>query len=173
MHRISPDDEINLTATVVQAARDAAAEHMQRATDALHLESTVLAHYKDFLNATILVAESTLANCRKMVAVPVMPVSECAQIVQGIMEGVRESVRAMYVVMTIVEQITGTEGQRNAQQGAIPKITENNAIRACAFCGKPEMQSKLAAGPAANICAPCTRLVCGVLGIRLSDSTPE
>jgi hypothetical protein len=164
------DDEITATENVVQAARNAAAEHLQRATEVLHLGSTAGAHYKDFLNATLLAAESTLVHCRKIVSVRGMPASECTHIVQGIMEGVRESVRAMYVAMMIVEHLIGPVGQRNAQQAAIAHTTENDTIRTCSFCGKTEAQSKLAAGPAANICATCTRLACGVLGIGLSGS---
>ena len=167
------DEEITATEKLVQAARNAAAEHLQRATEALHLENTAAAHYKDFLNTALRSAQSMVVHCRNIVSVQQIPASECMHIVQGILEGVRESVRAMYVAMMIVEHLTGPVGQRNAVQPAIAHTTENDASRACSFCGTTETQSKLAAGPAANICAACARLVCGVLGIGLSDTTQQ
>ncbi|WP_437581992.1 ClpX C4-type zinc finger protein [Sorangium sp. So ce887] len=60
--------------------------------------------------------------------------------------------------MTLNDEITEVEG-------------EADAPRSCSFCGDTE--SKLVAGPEANICAACTRLACGVLGIKLSSSDTE
>lgn len=40
--------------------------------------------------------------------------------------------------------------------------------RSCGFCGKTEAETRLVAGPAANICGPCARLACGVVGIPAS-----
>ena len=170
---MSIDDEITATAAVIQAARDGAGEHLQRARDALHLESTALARYKDLLNATILAAESTLAHCRKLASIHAISVNERTTIVQGITDGVRESVRAMYVTMTIIEELAKAPSLRDSQQGAIYHAANSDTLRSCSFCGKTETQTKLAAGPAASICTTCARLVCGVLGIRLSDSPAE
>ena len=164
------DQEIAITAPVVEAAHAHAAEHIQRAKEALHFDSVALAHYKDFLNATIQIAESTMTHCRKLASLPEIPASDSTPIVQGLMGGVRESVRAMYVAMAAVEQMAAKPGQ---QHDAPLKTTAHDAIRSCAFCGKTEMQTKLVAGPAGNICAACTRLACGVLGINLADSVTE
>jgi hypothetical protein len=60
--------------------------------------------------------------------------------------------------MTLDDEIAEVEG-------------EAGAPRSCSFCGDTE--SKLVAGPEANICAACTRLACGVLGIKLSSSETE
>jgi ClpX C4-type zinc finger len=170
---MSIDEEIAMTAPVVEAARDNAAEHIQRAKEALHLDSVALAHYTDFLNATIFVAESTIAHCRKLASIQEIPFSESTQIVHGLMDGVRESVRTLYVVMAAIEQMVTRPEKRDTPQEPIPETTAHHAIRSCAFCGKSEMQTKLVAGPAGNICAACTRLACGVLGIRLSDNVAE
>lgn len=167
---MSIDQEIEITTPVVEAAQAHAAEHIQRAKDALHFDNDTLTRYKDFLNATILVAESTIDHCRKMASLREIALSDSTPIVQGLMEGVRESVRAMYVAMAAVEQIAARPDQRNSQHDA---TSNHDAIRSCAFCGKTEMQTKLVAGPAGNICAACTRLACGVLGIKLSDSTTQ
>lgn len=170
---MSIDQEIEITAPVVEAAQAHAAEHIQRAKEALHFDSDTLTRYKDFLNATILVAESTIVHCRKMASLREIALSDSTPIVQGLMEGVRESVRAMYVAMAAVEQIAARPDQRNSQHDAPSNATSHDAIRSCAFCGKTEMQTKLVAGPAGNICAACTRLACGVLGINLADSITE
>src|SRR4051794_36499582 len=60
------DDEIIAVEAVVHAASGAATEHFERATKDLNLGRTVLAHYKDFLDATLLNARSILARCREM-----------------------------------------------------------------------------------------------------------
>ena len=162
------DDEITAVENLVHAGRGAATEHLERATKDLHLGSTVLAHYKDFLDATILNARSTLARCREMVSAPAISAEASASIVQGGLASARESMRLMYVAMTVLEQLAGS-----ARRGGIAHATESAALRSCSFCGKTEAESKLVAGPAANICAPCTRLACGVLGIALSDIKTE
>jgi len=167
---MSIEQEIAMTASVVEAAHDHAAEHIQRAKDALHFDSVALTHYNDFLNATILVAESTMAHCRKLASPREMPDSEAIQIVRGLMEGVRESVRALYVAMATIERMATTPGKVDTPQEPISETTVHTAVRSCAFCGKTEVQTKLVAGPAGNICAACTRLACGVLGITLSNS---
>ncbi len=167
---MSIDEEVAMTALVVQAAHGHASEHIQRAKEALHFDSVALAHYKDFLNATITVAESTMAHSRKLASLREIAVGDSTQIVQGLMEGVRESVRSMYVAMATIEQIAGTPKQADTLQDPHPETTAHDEIRSCAFCGKTDLQTKLVAGPSGNICASCTRLACGVLGIRLSDS---
>jgi hypothetical protein len=162
------DDEIMAVETLVHAGRDAATEHLERATKDLYLGSTVLAHYKDFLDATILNARSILARCRELVAAPALPAEASASIVQELLAGARESIRLMYVAMTVLEQLAGS-----AHRGGIAHATEGAALRSCSFCGKTEAESKLVAGPAASICASCTRLACGVLGMALSGSKTE
>jgi hypothetical protein len=167
------DDEVMAVENLVHVARDAATEHLERATKDLHLGSTALAHYKDFLDATILNARSTLTCCREMVSTPAISAEASVSIVQGLLAGVRESMRLMYVAMTVLEQLAGSGGHRNAHQGGTAHATESGALRSCSFCGRTEAESKLVAGPAANICASCTRLACGVLGIALSDIKTE
>ncbi|MDC3988001.1 ClpX C4-type zinc finger protein [Polyangium jinanense] len=167
---MSLPEEIAITEEVVQAARDAAVEHLQRAKEDLHLESAAGSRYEDFLNATLRTAESTLAHCQKIMTMPGIHDHERTPIVQGITGGVRESVRAMYVVMALVEHLAGPEGACHARQG---EIARTDALRTCSFCGRSEAQAKLAAGPAVNICETCARLVCGVLGLRLLDTEPR
>jgi hypothetical protein len=162
------DDEIMAVEHLVQVARDAATEHLERATKDLHLGSTGQKHYQDFLDTTVLNARSTLARCREMVSAPAVAAEASTSIVQALLAGVRESMRLMYVAMTVLEQLAGS-----AHQGGIAHATERAALRSCSFCGKSEAESKLVAGPAANICASCTRLACGVLGIALSDIKTE
>lgn len=152
------DDEIMAVEAVVQFARDAATERLERAEKDLHLGSAGLDRYRDFLDATIANTKSVLARCRDMLSAPAIAAeASTASVVQSLLEGVRESVRLMYVAMTVLEQFAGS-----ARQGATANATDH---RSCSFCGKTEAETKLVAGPAANICASCTRLACGVLGI--------
>lgn len=163
------DDEILAVETMVQFARDAATEHLERAAKDLHLKNSGIAHYKDFLRATILNTSSTLARCREMVSVPAIATEPGAtSIVQGLLAVARESMRLMYVAMAVLEHLAWTTHQRG-----IAHATENAPLRSCSFCGKTEADAKLVAGPAANICATCTLLACGVLGIATSDIKTE
>ena len=145
------DDEILATENVVQAAREAATEHAERVAKDLGLVGAGLDHYRSFLDGTVANARSTLARCRELVSSPPM-----AGVVQGLLAGVRESVRLMYVAMIVVERCAGAGGR---------EAGEREAVRSCSFCGKSSAEEKLVAGPAANICAACARLACGVLGI--------
>jgi hypothetical protein len=162
------DEEITAVETLVHAGRAAATEHLERATKDLHLGSTGLAYYKDFLDATLLNARSTLARCRELVAAPAISAEVSASIAQGLLAGARESMRLMYVAMVVVEQLAGS-----ARRGGIADATERAALRSCSFCGKTEAESKLVAGPVASICASCARLACGVLGMTVAESETE
>jgi hypothetical protein len=156
------DEEITAVEGVIQAARSAATEHLERAQKDLHLEGSLLGRYQDFLSATVVDATATLARCREVASAPIAAPEASARIVQALLAGVRESIRLLYVAMTIVEELAGS-APRNGRAKAFA------APRVCSFCGKSEAETKLAAGPAGNICAPCTRLACGVLGIVPSD----
>lgn len=102
------DDEILAVESLVQVARDAATEHLERAENGLHLGSTGLKHYKDFLDATIANGRSVLARCRDMVSAPAIAAdATTTSIVQGLLASVRESMRLMYVAMTVLEQLAG------------------------------------------------------------------
>jgi hypothetical protein len=163
------DDEIIAVETVVQVARDAAAEHLERAEKDLHLKRSELEHYKDFLGATDLNGRSLVARCREMVSVPAIATEPATtSIVQGLLAVARESMRSMYAAMAVVEKLAGP-----THQGESAHATEGATLRSCSFCGKTEADSKLVAGPVANICARCTRLACGVLGIVISDIKTE
>jgi hypothetical protein len=162
------DEEITAVEAVVQAASSAATEHLERATRDLKLRGTVLGHYKDFLNASLLNARSIMAWCRQMQSTAVLSAEASVPIVQGLLASVRESIRLMYVAMIILEQCAGS-----VPPGVGEPAPDRAALRSCSFCGKPETESRLVAGPAANICASCTRLACGVLGIALSDIKTE
>lgn len=152
------EEEIQAVDEVVAFGCRVATEHADRA-GVLRLSATALAHYKDFLDATILNARSTVARCRELASA-----DASASVAQGLLDVARESIRLMYVAMHVIEQLAGT-----AQQGA----TASAALRACSFCGKTEAEAKLVAGPVANICAACTRLACGALGIAVSDIKTE
>jgi hypothetical protein len=149
------EEEIQAVDEVVAFGRGVATEHAERAAGALRLEATVLAHYKDFLDGTIINARSTLTHCRELAAAPA---DGSAGVARGLLAVARESIRLMYVAMDVLEQRAGS-----ARQGT----TASAALRACSFCGKTEAETKLVAGPVANICVSCVRLACGVLGIKI------
>jgi len=53
-----------------------------------------------------------------------------------------------------------------------PILPKSATARSCSWCGKPDGEVKLVAGPVANICEACVRLACAVLGIQiLADKT--
>jgi len=163
------DEEITSVESLVQVARGAATEHLERATKNLRLGSKALAYYEDFLSATLLNATSLLTLCREIVSLSGTAAEASASITEGILSGVRESMRLMYLAMAILDQLAAPEGHADVQQGEPTRATESRTLRACSFCGKTEEESKLVAGPGSNICENCSRLACGVLGIALSD----
>jgi hypothetical protein len=162
------DEEITAVEAVVHAANSAATEHLERATRDLKLGGTVLAHYKDFLNASLLNARSIMAWCLQVQSTSTLSAEASVSLVQSLLASVRESIRLMYVAMAFLEQCAGP-----TPPDADAPAPEREALRSCSFCGKPETESRLVAGPVANICASCTRLACGVLGIALSDIKTE
>ncbi|WP_437586215.1 ClpX C4-type zinc finger protein [Sorangium sp. So ce1000] len=167
------DEEITAVENLVQFARGAAADHLERATKVLNLRSKELARYETFLDSTILNATSTLTLCRETASAPAVFPDASTSIAQGLLASVRESIRLMYVAMTVIEGRAGSGGFRDPHQGESAHTTGSGEHRACSFCGKSDAASKLVAGPAANICASCTRLACGVLGIGLSEIKTE
>ena len=160
--------EIKAVEDLVQVARDAATEHLDRATKDLHLGSRGLVYYKDLLDGSILNARSTLARCRELASVPSTAIEASpTSVVQGLLAAVRESLRLLYVAMAVLERAESVR-HVGAAHAAV-----RAALRSCSFCGKTEAEAKLVAGPLANICGPCTRLACGVLGITLSEDRTE
>lgn len=165
------DDEITAVEDLVQVARNAATEHLERATKDLYPGCETLNRYHDFVNATITNAESTLRHCRESASALAVFAQTSTTIAQGLLAATRESIKLMYAAMAVTEELAGTGGQLNASQGGIEHAIETAAPRSCSFCGGTE--SKVVAGPEANICASCIRLACGVLGIELSASETE
>src|SRR4051812_20791471 len=102
---MTPEEEIKADGEVIQAARDYADVHLKRAERDLHLGGKGLAHYKDFLDASVLNARSILARCSDLVSVPVIAAEpSTSNIVRGLLESVRESARLMYLAMMVLEQ---------------------------------------------------------------------
>ncbi|WP_437600106.1 ClpX C4-type zinc finger protein [Sorangium sp. So ce590] len=167
------DDEITAVEDLVQVARSAAAEHLGRATEHLYLGCEALNRYHDFVNATIANAESTLGHCRETASALAVFAQTSTAIAQGLLAATRDSIKLMYAAMAVAEELTGAGGQLDVSQGGIAHVIETAVPRSCSFCGKTDKESKLVAGPEANICASCTRLACGVLGIELSASETE
>lgn len=150
------DEELEAAEEVVDVASRAATEHYQRATTTLRLRSDVAARYKDFLDSAVHAARSSVAHGRQLASGAGLSHEEFMRVVEPILAGMRESVRLMYVGMTVIEQL--------AQPGSGGKA----GPRVCSFCGKGEEETRLVAGPAGNICGACTRLACAVLGIELA-----
>jgi hypothetical protein len=154
-------EEIAAVHDLLDLARRAAAEHLTRAASDLHLAPAPLTHYQDFLDTTLRNADTTLAHARELASAPAAP---AAAMVPGLLAIVRDSARSVYLVMAILE------AQRPAPVptppvSAAPVPAPPVAPRSCSFCGKTDAETKLVAGPAANICAACARLACGVLGL--------
>lgn len=150
------DEEIAAVEEVVDTAGRAAIEHFERAASVL--QSDVAARYTDFLDGTVLSARTAIADAREIASGSGAPSEQRVRIVERLLAGVRESVRLMYVAMTVIEQLARPSGG-----------PEKSAPRSCSFCGKSEGEARLVAGPAGNICEACTRLACGVLGIEPSE----
>lgn len=161
---MTPEEEIQAVFDVLQAARDNADAHLKRAEEDLHLSSGALVHYRDFLDASVLNARSILACCGDLVSAPVVAAQpSTSNIVGGLLESVRESARLMYLAMIVLEQSAGPT--RPGGPAPAPATPAAPGGRSCSFCGKTDAETKLVAGPVANICASCTRLAGGVLGV--------
>jgi hypothetical protein len=48
-----------------------------------------------------------------------------------------------------------------------PVPPKSPTVRTCSWCGKPEGEVRVVAGPGTNICEDCVRLTCAVLGIQI------
>jgi ClpX C4-type zinc finger len=166
---MTPEDEIKAVGEVVQAARDNADVHLKHAEADLHVGGAALAHYRDFLDASVLNARSILARCSDLVSVPAIAAEpSTSNIVRGLLGTVRESVQALYLAMMVLDQSVGPAGPGAAGPAPAPnEPAPEPGGRSCSFCGKTDAEAKLVAGPAGNICASCTRLACGILGISL------
>ncbi|WP_437728920.1 hypothetical protein [Sorangium sp. So ce861] len=158
------DDEITEVEGLAQVARSAATESLERATNDLRLGREALDRYQRLVDAAITSAESTLRHCRKIASDPTDPARAPTTIVQGMLAATRESIGLMHAAVAIIDELAGAGGQLDVARGAATP-------RSCSFCG--DTGSKVVAGPEANICASCTRLACGVLGIELSASDTE
>jgi hypothetical protein len=164
------EEEIEADGEVIQAAREHAGVHLKRAETDLHLSGAALAHYRDFLDSSVVNARAVLACCSDLVSVPaIVAEPSTSKIVQGLLESVRESAKVMYLAMMVLEQSAGPArpgGPGPALAPSEPELPRPSG-RSCSFCGKTDAETKLVAGPTGNICASCTRLACGVLGIEL------
>jgi hypothetical protein len=165
------DDEITAVEDLAQVARSAATESLERATTDLRLDRETLDRYQQLVDATITSAESTLRHCRKIASAPTVPARAPTTIVQGMLAATREAIGLMYAAVALIDELAGAGGQLDAARGDLAHVAEAATPRSCSFCGDTE--SKVVAGPEANICASCTRLACGVLGIELSTSDTE
>ena len=54
-----------------------------------------------------------------------------------------------------------------------PSETPAPVVRACSWCGKPDGEVRLVAGPVANICDACVRLACAILNIKIETDIDE
>ena len=57
--------------------------------------------------------------------------------------------------------------------GPSPVPPKSATARSCSWCGKPDGEVKLVAGPDSYICEACTRLVCAVFGIQILPEGTE
>lgn len=165
------NDEIAAAEDLVQVARDTAAGRLERAKKHLRIGRKLLNRYQRFVSATIANAESTLRHCREIASDLAVNAQAPTGIVQGMLASTRESIRLMHAAMDVIDELAGAACQLSASQGGVARVTETEMPRSCSFCGDTE--SKLVAGPEANICTTCTRLACGVLGIELSANETE
>ncbi|WP_437948273.1 hypothetical protein WME98_47905 [Sorangium sp. So ce296] len=165
------DDEITAVEDLAQVARSAATESLERATNDLRLGREALDRYQRLVDAAITSAESTLRHCRKIASDPTDPARAPTTVVQGMLAATRESIGLMHAAVAIIDELAGAGGQLDAARGDLAHERGAATPRSCSFCG--DTGSKVVAGPEANICASCTRLACGVLGIELSASDTE
>jgi hypothetical protein len=175
--RSDEDEDLTFIETVIQASSDAATEHLERMAGGAHLNKKTLVHYKDYLVTTISVAKSTLAICRRIVSARVSadgsPLDESTRVVQELIAGMHESVKAMHFAICVVEQLAVPPDGPDSPRRAVKPPEESHGARRCSFCGIPETETNVVAGPEGNICASCTRLACAMLGIGLQETDEE
>jgi ATP-dependent protease Clp ATPase subunit len=56
---------------------------------------------------------------------------------------------------------------------ASPSEASAPVVRTCSWCGKPDGEVRLVAGPIANICEGCVRLACVILNIKIEPEETE
>jgi len=163
------DEEVSSAERVVQAGRDNAAQHLERVAAVMRLDPRTIDDYQKFLDATASAAGYTIQLCRRLVSACTesdgFPNEEATQTVQGLISGALESMKAMYLAMSVVGRLR-PQARRQDSHVWLPR-DESRATRRCSFCGTAYEEGKIVAGPSSNICEACTRLACGLLGITL------
>jgi len=144
-------------------------QHLERVRSAV-TTGTVVDQYGEYLSTTISVAKSSLAVTRRLMSTGMRSLGfpdDATEMASGLVSGVLESMRGMYLVVSVVEQLAlqPEEGDSRVSRNQ----SEPQGIRKCSFCGATQTEEKIVAGPVANICGRCTRLACGVLGIRFQE----
>jgi hypothetical protein len=160
------DEELTAAESVVQAGRENATQHLERVVAAYRLNETTIDHYRKYLDTTTSVAQATLGSCRRIVSSSALPTEDVRQAVQGLISGLLDSMKAMYMAMDVVERLAPQADEHGPR---VPTSQgESRAVRSCSFCGLGFSEG-IVAGPTGNICASCTRLACAVLGIQLQQ----
>lgn len=165
------EEELTAAEEVIQAGRENAAQHLQRVARVVPLDATIVEHYRCYLDTSTSVAQSTIELCRRIVSTCVksdaLPSEDPTQIVHQLIIGVVTSMKAMYLAMGVVEDMAPRANEDDSPMRT--PVNTSCTTRSCSFCGMAYQQGRIMAGPASNICATCTRLACGVLGIALRE----
>lgn len=162
------DDEIAGTEEMIALDRANALEVLARRATELKLDAKTLGHYKNFIDACLSSAASTLATCRAIAAMHDVPPHVATQVIAPFLLRAHEATHSMFLGMLVVEHVAeaaqGVSNQRTTAEAPKPEPQHT-----CSFCGKTESETALVAGPTGNICASCTRLAATVHGIGLAD----
>ena len=162
------DDELRDIGGAVQASFEHAAQHFERVAGVARLDKTILNHYREYLDTTKLVLQTTLDHCGRLASTcagsGAFSNEDAKGSVRGLIGGVVESMKAMYLAMAVVEHLI----QRADEHHPVPQARQegSRAERRCSYCGK---EADVVAGPGVGICADCTRLACAVFGVALKE----
>lgn len=185
------DDEIAGTEEMIALSRANTAQQLEYARTELRLEAKTLANYQAFVNSSLSAAQSIIAHCRAISAMPDVPPDVATRVIEPLLLCPHEATRSMYLGMLVIEQIV-TPGERTSTNahaapiGRASTVTETLALDSdrvspnesaaandtqptCSFCGKNASETPVVAAPAGGICAACTRLAAAIHGIAIAD----
>lgn len=188
---MSIDDEITGTEEMIALDRANAAEALADAATRLNLDAKTLAHYEKFIDWCLSSAESILANCRAIAAIPDVPPHVAKQVIEPLLMRAYEPTRSMWLGMLVVEHLAAQDERSStnatkpvvrtaratpdapvpASVSIVPNASApaNDTQVSCSFCGKSASETPVVAAPIGGICAPCTRLAANIHGIALAE----
>ena len=162
------DEELRAVEGIVQEGKQFSVQHIQRITEVTGLNDSAIVCYEKYLEKVISIAQSTLNLCSTYASTNIKDEettnNDLTKFVQKLIEGVIESLSAMYLVIAFVEHLV-LEINVPASQQIMKQSISSIGIK-CSFCNKDCKGDDVVAGPSVHICLSCVRMANDIFGIR-------